>query len=92
MSCLCTRTDHFGREKFETALEIYEAHPVLFKNEIARTKYKLGCLEQDIGKPKEGAALIKEAEKMRQEIIPPERWEPAKGEGDFDEIVQFWTR
>ncbi|KAI1500561.1 hypothetical protein F5X99DRAFT_385826 [Biscogniauxia marginata] len=76
----------------QQALGVYSEHPRLFKNEIARTKYKLGCAYQDMGKEEEGSELINEAEGLRQEIVPPEKWEPANGEQDFDEIVQFWSR
>lgn len=78
----------------EKALEIYTAQPVIFKNEVARTKYKLGCVLQDMGgdSVERGTGLIIEAEQLRQDIVPPEKWEPAKGEEDFDDIVQFWTR
>lgn len=76
----------------EEALDIYTAQPIIFKNEVARTKYKLGCILQDMGYTEKGTDLIKVAEQLRQEIVPPEKWEPAKGEEDFDEIVQFWTR
>lgn len=77
---------------FEKALNIYESQPHLYKSEIARTKYKIGCLKQDTKHHSEGAALIREAERIRQQIVPAEDWEPAKGEEDFDNIVQFWTR
>jgi len=91
---------HFHRIKeyteaigyLEKALDIYTAQPSIFKNEIARTKYKLGCVLQDMGSNEEGIELMKVAEQLRQEIVAPEKWEPAKGEEDFDEIVQFWTR
>ncbi|KAJ5528253.1 hypothetical protein N7513_012412 [Penicillium frequentans] len=79
-------------EMFEKALNIYESQPHLYKSEIARTKYKIGCLKQDTKHHSEGAALIREAERIRQQIVPAEDWEPAKGEEDFDNIVQFWTR
>ncbi|KAI1084628.1 hypothetical protein F5B20DRAFT_591667 [Whalleya microplaca] len=74
------------------ALDIYAEQPKLFKNEIARTKYKMGCVHQDAGKFDEGSKLIREAERSRQDIVPPECWELAEGENAFDEIVQFWTR
>ncbi|KAJ5160567.1 uncharacterized protein N7482_007571 [Penicillium canariense] len=76
----------------ETALDIYTCQSHLFQNEIARTKYKMGCLKQDTKHHSEGAALIREAERIRQQIVPPRHWEPANGEEDFDNIVQFWTR
>ncbi|KAL4936544.1 hypothetical protein BDV06DRAFT_91444 [Aspergillus oleicola] len=79
-------------EMFEKALDIYASHPKVYRNEIARTNYKMGCLKQDTKHYDEGTALIREAERIRQEIVPPEEWEPAKGEEDFDNIVQFWTR
>ncbi|VUC30705.1 unnamed protein product [Clonostachys rosea] len=79
-------------EMLKNALDVYTSQPEIFKNEIARTKYKLGCLKQDMGAHVEGADLIREAERIRQEIVAPEDWEPAQGEKAFDEIVQFWTR
>ncbi|KAF9252092.1 hypothetical protein DTO013E5_886 [Penicillium roqueforti] len=79
-------------DMFERALDIYESQPHLYKNEIARTKYKIGCLKQDTQHHSDGAALIREADRIRQQIVPPEDWEPAKCEEDFDNIVQFWTR
>ena len=84
--------DFLKRGYLNKALDIYTAQPTIFKNEIARTKYKLGCVLQDMGDNEKGIELIKVAEQLRQEIVPPEKWEPAKGEEDFDEIVQFWTR
>ncbi|KAI1362814.1 hypothetical protein F5Y08DRAFT_354917 [Xylaria arbuscula] len=77
---------------FRRALDIYSEQPNLYKNEIARTKYKMGCVFQDSGDQPAGLRLIQDAEHLRQEIIPPEDWEPARGEKDFDYIVQFWTR
>jgi hypothetical protein len=52
----------------------------------------MGCLYQDMGDRVRGTSLIREAESLRQEIVPPEDWEPAKGEEDFDKILQFWSR
>lgn len=52
----------------------------------------MGCVMQDMGNLEDGTLLVNEAERLRQEIVPPEKWEPARGEEDFDEIVQFWTR
>jgi hypothetical protein len=77
---------------FQRALDIYTGHPHIFKNEIARTKYKVGCLYQDMGDRVKGREEIKEAERLRQEIVPAENWAPARGEEAFDDIVQFWTR
>ena len=74
------------------ALDVYRKHPVFFKNEIARTIYKLGCVLQDAGNLSQGTQLIEEAEQLRREIVPPEHWAPAKYDQDYDEIVQFWTR
>ncbi|KAI1391821.1 uncharacterized protein F4822DRAFT_106017 [Hypoxylon trugodes] len=76
----------------EKALEIYMMNPEHLKNEIARTRYKRGCLYQDMGERQRGTEEIREAEKMRREIIGPENWKPAGGEEDFDAIVQFWSR
>lgn len=71
---------------------MYTGQPQIFKNEIARTKYKLGCALQDKGDLEKGSELVREAESLRKEIVSPEDWEPAAGEEDFDDIVQFWTR
>ncbi|CAH0035416.1 unnamed protein product [Clonostachys rhizophaga] len=79
-------------DMLNNALGVYASQPKIFKNEIARTKYKLGCLQQDMGAHIEGGALIREAERLRKEIVAPEDWEPAQGEKAFDGIVQFWTR
>ncbi|KAK9769980.1 putative NB-ARC domain-containing protein [Seiridium cardinale] len=79
-------------DMFGEALSIYEEQPRLFPNEISRTKYKLGCTQQDMGMAEKGSQVIREAEALRQQIVPPENWEPATGERDLDEIVQFWTR
>lgn len=80
------------RKKFESALKIYESTSHLFKNEIARTKYKIGCVHQDMGDSVKGREQITVVEKMRQEIVPAEDWAPARGEQDYDEIVQCWSR
>lgn len=40
----------------------------------------------------QGRLEITEAEKIRQLLVPAEKWAPATGEEDFDDIVQFWTR
>ncbi|KAI1740720.1 TPR-like protein [Xylaria scruposa] len=76
----------------EKALEIYTMNPEHLKNEIARTRYKRGCIYQDMGKRQQGIDEIHEAERLRREIIGPENWKPAVGEEDFDAIVQFWSR
>lgn len=74
------------------ALEIYNSNTVFFKNEIARTEYKLGCVYQGLGDKENGREAIKEAERLRKEIVPPEKWAPALYEESFDDIVQFWSR
>lgn len=76
----------------EKAFDIYAMHPEHLKNEIARTRYKRGCIYQDMGERQRGLEEIREAEKMRREIIGSENWQPAGGEEDFDAIVQFWSR
>jgi hypothetical protein len=74
------------------ALAIYKTNEKFFKNEIARTTYKVGCLYQDLGDLGRGRANIEEAQTLRKEIMPPEKWFPATHEEDFDEIVMYWTR
>lgn len=74
------------------ALDIYSTYPRFFKNEIARTKYKMGCVYQDMGDRTKGRAAIEEAQRLRKEIMPPERWTAATDEQCFDDLVMFWTR
>jgi hypothetical protein len=76
----------------EKALEIYTRNPEHFQNEISRTRYKRGCIYQDMGERQKGSKEIREAENMRRGVVGSENWKPAKGEEDFDAIVQFWSR
>jgi hypothetical protein len=76
----------------ECALGVYNISPQHFRNEIARTRYKRGCIYQDMGDRQRGILEISEAEQIRKQIVEPGEWEPARGEQDFDAIVQFWTR
>lgn len=76
----------------DRALEIYNSNPEHLRNEIARTRYKRGCVYQDMGERQKGGDEIREAEKMRRRIVPPEEWHPENSEEDFDAIVQFWSR
>lgn len=92
--CLKAAAVEFKTMKKHEAVEsakIRWVEPHLFKNEIARTTYKLGCVHQDMGNFVKGREQIRAAEKMRQEMVPAEDWAP-HGEQDYDEIVQFWTR
>lgn len=74
----------------EQALGIYN-NDTLYKNEIARTKYKLGCVLQDSGEILRGQNLICEAEKRRREILP-DASDQDVDEGLFDKLVMFWSR
>lgn len=81
-----------ARNLLTEALATYESEPTYFRNEIARTSYKLGCVLQDMGELAEGLNRLIRGEQLRQDIVPPETWAPATGEEDFDEIVMFWSR
>lgn len=78
------------RELLNRALAVYEARPTWYRNERARTKYKLGCVLQDMGKMEEGSQLINDAEQIRRDILGPNIL--PGGERDFDELVMFWSR
>lgn len=73
-------------------MAVYNEQPHFFKNEIARTKFKMGTVYQDLGELVIGRKLIDEAQRLRKDLIPPEKWRKAENEGDFDNLVQFWTR
>ncbi len=72
------------------ALAVFKEHPSWYKNEIARTKYKLGCVLQDSGSFEEGTKLIEEAERLRKEILGQDV--ESGNERSFDELVMFWSR
>ncbi|KAK0611224.1 P-loop containing nucleoside triphosphate hydrolase protein [Immersiella caudata] len=72
------------------ALTIFNARPSWYRNERARTKYKLGCVLQDTGRLAEGTKLINEAEELRREILGAKV--PPGEEKDFDSLVMFWSR
>lgn len=85
------RTDR-TRIMLEQALEVYfSSH--LYRNEIARTTYKLGCVLQDSGKIDEGKEKIDDAEK-RYRIIKAKAVDEALDldEQDYDGLVMFWSR
>lgn len=77
-------------ELLNQALALFEARPTWYRNERARTKYKLGCVLQDAGKMDEGSRLINEAEELRREIIGPNVL--PGNEREFDRLVMFWSR
>ncbi|KXX77252.1 Protein SERAC1 [Madurella mycetomatis] len=77
-------------ELLNRALAVYEARPTWYRNERARTKYKLGCVLQDMGKIEEGSQLINDAEQIRRDILGPNVL--PGGERDFDALVMFWSR
>lgn len=74
----------------EQALSIYN-NDTLYRNEIARTTYKLGCVRQDSGDISRGQAEIADAEKLRREILPDIPDHEAD-EDSFDRLVMFWSR
>jgi hypothetical protein len=73
------------------ALAIYEKGGVMYRNEIARSTYRLGCVLQDSGKIVEGRKEVMAAEKLRQDILGKE-WTSAQSEKDFKDLVFFWSR
>jgi hypothetical protein len=70
------------------ALAIYEKGGVMYRNEIARSMYRLGCVLQDSGKIAEGRKEVMAAEKVRQDIFGKE-WTPGQSEKDFKDLVFF---
>ncbi|KAK4443298.1 protein SERAC1 [Podospora aff. communis PSN243] len=72
------------------ALAVFNARPEWYRNERARTTYKLGCVLQDSGSLQEGSKLINEAEALRREILLTHV--PPGEEKDFDGLVMFWSR
>ncbi len=83
MQCPC-------RDLLNQALTVFEARPTWYRNERARTKYKLGCVLQDRGSLDEGSRLINEAEEIRREVVGSNM--PPGEERDFDRLVMFWSR
>lgn len=74
----------------EQALSVYNNDP-LYRNEIARTTYKLGCTLQDSGDILRGQGEIDKAEKLRRQIMPHATDEDVD-ESTFDKLVMFWSR
>ena len=74
----------------QQALNIYNNDP-LYNNEIARTKYKLGCTLQDSGEISKGRIEIEKAETLRRQILggAPDQ---DVDEESFDKLVMFWSR
>jgi len=76
----------------EQALEVYSSSQ-LYRNEIARTTYKLGCVLQDSGKIEEGKGKIDDAEKRYRAIKGIADDEALDlDEKDYDGLVMFWSR
>ena len=74
----------------EQALSIYN-NDSLYRNEIARTTYKLGCALQDSGEITRGRTEIDKAEGLRRQIMPDIANEDVD-EDSFDRLVMFWSR
>lgn len=74
----------------EQALSVYN-NDSLYRNEIARTTYKLGCVLQDSGEILRGQGEIDKAENLRRQITPDATNEDVD-ENTFDKLVMFWSR
>ena len=74
----------------QRALSIYNNDP-LYRNEIARTTYKLGCVLQDSGRISDGQTMIEQAAQLRREILPSAVDDYADEE-TYDKLVMFWSR
>ncbi len=74
----------------EQALDIYN-NDSLYRNEIARTRYKLGCVLQDSGEISKGRTEIAKAEQLRRDIVP-NIIDQEVDEDCFDRLVMFWSR
>jgi len=74
----------------EQALDIYN-NDSLYRNEIARTRYKLGCVLQDSGEISKGRTEIAKVEQLRRDIMP-NIIDQEVDEDCFDRLVMFWSR
>jgi hypothetical protein len=74
----------------EQALDAYGDNSY-FRNETARTLYKLGHAQLDIGKTAEGARNIETAVAMFKEVRPMLNASNLS-EKDFDKLVISWFR
>lgn len=74
----------------EQALSVYN-NDSLYRNEIARTTYKLGCVLQDSGEILRRQGKIDKAERLRRQIMPDATNEDVD-EDAFDKLVMFWSR
>lgn len=83
-------TEYGPSTMLEQALNIYN-HDSLYRNEIARTTYKLGTVLQNSGDMEKGKIEIEKAEKLRREIVP-HATDQCVDEESFDNLVMFWTR
>jgi hypothetical protein len=66
-------------------------HP-WFKNDVARTTYRLGSVVQDMGDLAKGRSLIHDAELLRKTLVPPEDWDPEPSEDCYNNLIMFWSR
>ena len=80
-----------NRIALESAIGVYNTS-ALYKNEIARSTYKLGCVLQKSGAVQDGRRKMEEAELMRWEILGEEAGRATDGESAFDNLVMFWSR
>lgn len=78
------------RDLLRQALAVFDARPIWYRNERARTMFKLGCVLQDSGNTEEGQLLVKQAEELRREIL--RATVPPGDEKEFDTLVMFWSR
>ena len=74
----------------EQALSIFN-NDNMYKNEIARTSFKLGCVLQDSGEIARGKDLIEKAQELRLQILPQASSQDVDEE-TFDRLVMFWSR
>ncbi|KAL3419104.1 tetratricopeptide repeat domain-containing protein [Phlyctema vagabunda] len=81
-----------ARTLLHSVIDIFTQEPEYLRNELARAKYKLGCVLQDMGELESGRLEITEAENLRKLIVPQEKWLPATGEEAYDELIMFWSR
>ena len=80
----------FSSTMLEQALSIYN-NDSLYKNEIARTTYKLGCVLQDLGEMSNGRIEIEKAETLHRQMLSGAPDQDVDEES-FDKLVMFWSR
>lgn len=64
-----------------------------YRNELARSKYKFGKVNEVLGRRLEAQQAFQEAYEIRSKIVPNDtRPMQELSEEDYDDLVAFWYR